>query len=44
MGMGEKKNFKKFLEFVQELKDDDKNTWKGFDVEKETMQASRGAA
>ena len=42
MGMIEKQHFKKFLEFVQELKDDDKNTWKDLDVEKQTMQASRG--
>jgi Rab GDP dissociation inhibitor len=39
MGLFEKRRFKNFLVFVQEYKEDDPKTWKGFDARVEPMSA-----
>jgi RAB protein geranylgeranyltransferase component A len=38
MGLFEKRRFRSFLQFVQELDPEDQKTWKGFNVKTQTMQ------
>ena len=38
MGIFEKRRFRNFLQYAQEIKVEDQKTWKNFDIQNDTMQ------